>query len=491
MLKPSALAERAARLDALDRSQAVIEFDLDGNVLTANQNFLAVMGYTLDEIVGRHHRMFVPEAERSSEAYLHFWDDLRAGRFQAGQFQRLARGGREVWIEATYNVILGKDDRPSKVVKYASDVTERQMRLADLESQAAAIRTSLAVIEFDLDGTILDANQNFLDTMGYTIGEIRGRHHRIFVDPAHAASPEYAAFWATLRSGSFLAARYERRAKDGRAVWIEASYNPILDAGGRPYKVVKFATDVSSHVSLLDHLKLLIDRNFGEIERALDTTVDQTAHASANSRSTTDAVQGVAAGIERMAASVSDISRSMALSRDSVEVAHEATGAAGEATSRLLQAATAMGGIVELIQDIASQINLLALNATIESARAGEAGRGFAVVANEVKNLAKQAADATEQISVEIDGVTAVSHDVAVLLGRISDAVGTVRDSVVSTAGAVDEQSDATVSMADAMRASAASVDRIGENLVEISGAVGQVANAVLRTKEAAEVLAR
>ena len=150
-------AELQARFEALDRSQAVIEFDLDGTVLDANANFLSVMGYTLDEVRGKHHRMFVEPAEQNSEEYRRFWETLRAGDFHADQFKRIAKGGREVWIEATYNVILGRDGQPWKVVKYATDVTSRQMRLADLESQATAIRTSQAVIEFGLDGVIVDA----------------------------------------------------------------------------------------------------------------------------------------------------------------------------------------------------------------------------------------------------------------------------------------------------------------------------------------------
>jgi methyl-accepting chemotaxis protein len=488
---PARTNERAALIDALDRSQAVIEFDLDGKILDANDNFLAVMGYTRDEVVGRHHSMFVPAEQRNSDEYRRFWDTLRSGRFHVDQFLRLGKGGKEIWIEASYNPILGKDGTPVKVVKYATDVSERRRRIADLESQVAAIRTSQAVIEFDLEGRILDANQNFLDAMGYTLGEIRGHHHRMFVEPTYAASSEYEDFWRTLRSGRYLAAQYKRLAKGGREIWIEASYNPVIDANGRPYKVVKFATDVTAQVRLLQELKVLIDRNFGEIDQALARATDQSASAAVNAQRTSGSVQMVAAGIEEMAASVSEISHSMALSRDSAEVAHESTSEAGDATDRLVHAASSMGGIVEIIQDIASQINLLALNATIESARAGEAGRGFAVVANEVKELAKQAADATEQISTEIAAVRAVSDEVAASLSRIRGAMGTVRESVVTTASAVEEQSAVTNSMAQSMNESSAAVDNITVNVGEISAAVRQVAGAVERTKEAAQVLAR
>lgn len=483
--------DRQAVLDALDRSNAVIEFELDGTIIEANKNFLDLLGYTLDEIKGKHHSIFVTPSDRASDAYRQFWDNLRRGVFQSDQFQRITKSGAEVWIEATYNPIFDRSGKPVKVVKFATDVTARRTHLADLEGQVNAIRTSQAVIEFDLDGTILDANKNFLDTLGYTLGEIRGQHHRMFVEPAYAASADYQQFWATLRSGQYLAAQYKRLGKGGKEVWIEASYNPILDANGRPFKVVKFATDISNQIKLLNDLKVMIDRNFGEIDQAMAQVEEQSSLATLSASDTLTGVQMVAAGAEEMSASVTEISHSMTISKESADRAHDHTSQAGEATDRLVAAATAMGGIVEIIQDIASQINLLALNATIESARAGEAGRGFAVVANEVKNLAKQAADATDQISQEIDAVRSVSDEVATALGGIKGAMSTVLESVTTTATAVEEQTAVTKSIAASMTESSMSVDQISRNVGEISAAISQVKQAVDRTKGAAEILAR
>lgn len=230
--------ERDAKLAALDRAQAIIEFDLDGTILTANPNFLAAVGYALPEIVGRHHSLFVDPDHAASQEYHAFWARLRAGEFQASQYRRIAKGGREIWIEASYNPVLGRDGRPVKIIKFATDITRQKAQDAMRAGRIAAIDKSQAVIAFELDGTVIEANENFLDAMGYARSEIVGRHHRQFVDAATAASPDYAAFWERLRGGQFQAGQFKRIAKGGRAVWIEASYNPILDAGGRPYQIV-------------------------------------------------------------------------------------------------------------------------------------------------------------------------------------------------------------------------------------------------------------
>lgn len=234
------------QLAAINRSQAVIEFDLDGKVVDANENFLDVMGYSLAEVKGQHHSLFMPPEERDTPAYKQFWDDLRRGEFARGQYLRVGKGGREVWIQASYNPIIGAGGKPVGVIKYAFDVTEQKNRLADLEGQRAAIDKAQAVIEFDLDGRILHANENFLAVLGYALPEILGQHHRLFVDPAERESSAYKAFWERLGRGEYDAGQYRRIGKGGKEIWIQASYNPILNAQGRPYKVVKFATDITA-----------------------------------------------------------------------------------------------------------------------------------------------------------------------------------------------------------------------------------------------------
>jgi methyl-accepting chemotaxis protein len=370
-----------AKLAALDRVQAVIEFDLDGIILHANANFLGAVGYSLTEIKGRHHSLFVEPGHRDSEEYRSFWERLRAGKFEAAQFRRVGKDGREIWIEASYNPLLDRSGKPYKVVKFATDITAQKAMEADRAGQIAAIGKAQAVIEFSLDGIILNANDNFLGAVGYSLPEIKGQHHSMFVEPALKASAEYATFWAALKRGEYQAAQYKRLGKGGREIWIQASYNPIFDASGRPTKVVKFATDITDQMKLLATLRTMIDRNFGEIDQAVGRSSQESNNALAAADATRDSVQTMAAASEELAASVAEISQMMAKSQSATDSALAQTSAAGGFSQKLSDAASAMGGIVGLINTIAGQINLLALNATIESARAGEAGRGFAVVA--------------------------------------------------------------------------------------------------------------
>ena len=240
------LRKHAGMLEALSKAQAVIEFGMDGTIQHANGNFLATVGYRLDEVVGRHHSMFVDPAEVQSGAYRAFWDKLGRGEYDAGQYRRVGRDGREVWIQASYNPILDARGAPFKVVKYAVDITDQKLATANFEGQIAAINKAQAVIEFAMDGSILDANDNFLSAVGYRRDEVVGRHHSLFIEPGQDRSPDYMAFWDKLRRGDYDAGQYRRFGKGGREIWIQASYNPILDLSGKPFKVVKYATDITA-----------------------------------------------------------------------------------------------------------------------------------------------------------------------------------------------------------------------------------------------------
>ncbi|KJC38579.1 histidine kinase [Bradyrhizobium sp. LTSP849] len=419
--------EDSGKIAAISRAQAVIEFNMDGTIVTANENFLKAMGYSLDEIKGKHHSMFVTPEDRASAAYAEFWARLNRGEFEAAEYKRLGKGAREIWILATYNPILDEAGKPFKVVKFATDVTAQKLKAADNDGQLAAIQKSQAVIEFNMDGTIRIANPNFLNAMGYTLAEIKGQHHSTFVEPSEKNSPAYRQFWDTLNRGEYQAAEYKRIAKGGREIWIQASYNPILDLNGKPYKVVKYATDITAQA---------IGRKKAENARGL--------------------IEAVAAGSEEMSASIREISETMAKSRENSKVATSRVEAADGQAQKLNAAAQAMSGIVEMIAGITGQINLLALNATIESARAGEAGRGFAVVASEVKNLASQAKHATDTISSEINALNTVAGDVVGSLTAIKAAIASVNEFIASTAAAVEEQSIVTADMsANMQRASA------------------------------------
>ena len=420
------------KIISINRSQAVIEFNLDGTIVSANDNFLKVMGYTLAEIQGKHHGMFVEQAERDSAAYREFWAALNRGEYQAKEYKRIGKGGREVWILASYNPILDERGKPFGVVKFATDVTGQKLRTADAAGQLAAIGKSQAVIEFNLDGTIIDANDNFLRALGYALAEIKGRHLSMFVEPAERDGAAYREFWAKLNRGEYQAGEYKRIGKGGREVYIQASYNPILDLNGKPFKVVKYASDVTRQV--------LVRMGNERVRGMMET---------------------VAAGAEELNASVREISAAMVKSRETALGAVERVTSADSQAKRLSDAAQAMSGIAQMIGDITGQINLLALNATIESARAGEAGRGFAVVASEVKNLANQAKQATDKIGAEIGSLNGISGDVVGALNEIKKAIQDVSEYVTSTAAAVEEQSTVTGEMSSNMQRAAAEASAI------------------------------
>jgi methyl-accepting chemotaxis protein len=426
--------EYAGKIDAILRAQAVIEFNMDGTIITANENFLKTMGYSLAEIQGKHHSMFVEPAVRESAEYREFWAKLNRGEYSAAEYKRIGKGGKEVWILASYNPILDERKKPFKVVKFATDVTEQKLSTANLAGQIAAIGKSQAVIEFNMDGTVITANANFLGTMGYTLEEIRGRHHSMFVEASERDGAEYREFWAKLNRGEYQAAEYKRVGKGGKEVWIQASYNPILDLNGKPYKVVKYATDVTRQVLV---------RMGNERVRSM--------------------MESVAAGAEELNASVREISEAMVKSKETASDAVLRVENADGQAKRLSSAAESMSGIVEMIGDITGQINLLALNATIESARAGEAGRGFAVVAAEVKNLANQAKQATDKITDEIGSLNGISGEVVEALNSIKQAIQGVSEYVNSTAAAVEEQSTVTSEMSSSMQRAAAEAASIAQ----------------------------
>ena len=435
----------AGRIAALDRSRAVIEFDLDGTILAANQNFLDTVGYALDEIVGRHHSLFVDPDECRSAPYRAFWEALAAGQFQRAEFRRFAKGGREIWLQAIYNPILDAAGKPFKVVKFATDITAETLRMADILGQIAAINRSQGVIHFDLDGTVLDANENFLAAIGYRLDEIRGRHHRMFVDPGYAETPEYRQLWESLRAGAYRSDMFKRVAKGGREVWIQASYNPILDRNGRPFKVVKYATDITAKMAA----------QIG---------------ASGAAGQTLSSVRSAAAAAEELSASLGEISQNLVHSRTEVDAIHARAQAADRSTVELNAATASMTGVVQLIQGVGEQINLLALNATIEAARAGAAGRGFAVVAGEVKSLSTQVTGATSRIAQDIRSMQGIAGDVVSSLGGIARSITSVREAVSDVTSAVEQQAVATREISASMQIASDGVSDIDRNLNALVG---------------------
>ncbi len=478
------------KLAALNRSLAVIEFDMEGKILAANKNFLDVLGYKLDEIVGRNHSMFVQEAERASSKYRFFWEQLRKGEFQSAEYRRLGKNDREVWIQATYNPLIGPNGQAYKVVKFATDVTERKRQDAEQAGQVRAINRSQAVIEFALDGTIIDANQNFLSLMGYRIEDIKGQRHAMFVPPSDVASPDYTEFWNNLRRGEFYASEFKRLGKGGKEIWIQGSYNPIMDANGTVIKVVKFATDVTANRNRRDALTKLIEVDLGAIAKATSAMNAQSGTAAAASEATLRNVQQIAAGTEELAASVGDVSRRLETARATSDRAVTQARETNEIVSGLMSVTQKIGEVVDLINSIASQTNLLALNATIEAARAGEAGRGFAVVAAEVKSLANQTSKATEDIAEQIGAVQSSTRKAVGAIEAIANTIGDINQISGALASAIEEQANVTREISSSMQLASESVSQVSHSMSAVAGSMNEVDAATNKATSAARALA-
>ena len=436
-------------IEALSRSQAVIQFDLSGNILTANENFCRALGYDLKEIVGKHHRIFCEASYSGSDEYRQFWARLGRGEYDSSSYKRLRKDGGEIWIQASYNPVF-RGGKPYKVVKFATDITQAKMQATEDAAKLDAISRSQAVIEFTPTGEILHANENFCAALGYDLSEIRGKHHRMFCDQNYVQTPAYAEFWRSLAEGRFISNEFVRYGKGGREIWIQAAYNPIRDINGRVYKVVKFATDVTERMSAINALggalKALADGDLTqnlstafvpsmemvrtdfneavaglhEAMRTVETNANAIASGAQEIRSAADdlakrteqqaaSVEETAAALDEITTTVGDSSRRadeagtlVSKTRTGAEKSGEVVKKAIDAMGQIEQSSREISNIIGVIDDIAFQTNLLALNAGVEAARAGEAGKGFAVVAQEVRELAQRSASAAKDIKALI-----------------------------------------------------------------------------------------
>lgn len=413
-----ALTESNAKLAAISRSMAMIEFDPDGVILDANDNFCKAMGYSAEEIRGKHHRIFCDEAYSHTDAYAKLWHDLARGEALSGTFMRLNRHGQEVWLEASYMPVLDSDNHVHSVIKVASDISARVHHEHENQSLIDAIGRSMAVIEFTPQGQILNANENFLKTVQYSLGEIVGQHHSMFCHRGEVESPSYKAFWASLNRGEFHSHRFERKNKYGQTLFLEASYNPIFDTNGRLYKVVKFASDITDQVTTL--------------RTAADSAHATSVQNDACARKGSEVVQQTVEIIE--------------------EISHNLNQAA-QSIDAVSKQSEIIGAIVQTIRSIAEQTNMLALNAAIEAARAGEHGRGFAVVADEVRSLAAR----TSQATVEIVEVVRKNHDLSL------SAVSSMQSSLNRTGQGVELANEAGQVILEIQEGSRHVVDAIGQ----------------------------
>ena len=418
------------KLGAIDRAQAVIEFDMTGKVLTANTNFLKLMGYAREEIQGRHHRLFVDAEHGASSEYQAFWETLGRGEFVQGEFKRVAQNGKEVWIQATYNPIYDPRGQLVKVVKYASDITEIKMRNQEFEAKVAAINLGQAVIEFDLEGRVITANRNFLNAIGYTLREIQGQHHSIFCTLDYTQSEEYRDFWLKLNEGEFISGRFHRVGKFNRDVWIQATYNPILDLNGKVLKIVKYAYDVTKEVQLEQSINQKTEQMRKSLCQIMDR-IDLIAKDSGTvAKSALQSLEWAKEGrseLKRVSASI---------------------GATQTHTSKVAD-------IVRTVTDIANQTNLLAFNAAIEAARAGQHGVGFSVVASEVRKLAESSGTAAKEIAglieeslLQVGDSATSSDDAGGKFEHIVDTLNNTQELMNEVIGRVQTQRDCTEELA-------------------------------------------
>jgi methyl-accepting chemotaxis protein len=527
------LADLEGRADAADKSQAVAEYNMDGTVRRANSHFLTAVGYTSNDIRGKHHSMFVDTAYRDSSDYRTFWSKLRQGELDSGEYKRLAKGGREVWLQATYIPVCGPLGTPFKVVEYATDITTITLRRANGLGQVAAINRAQAVITLELDGSVRAANDNFLRTMGYSMEEIKGKHHSMFVTPEERSSQQYREFWLKLTRGEPNAGQYERLARGGRKLWLQASYNPILDATGKILHIIAYATDVTDQVgfshqlrgvveetrgvvnaaakgdltkrinaanktgevaalsngvnSLIDELSSLIHQihtTTGEVQTGLEEMSQGNSNLSQRTSEQAASLEETASSMEEMAATVRQTAENAGMANNlaiaaqaQAEKGGSVVGAAVNAMATINDASTRIAAITGVIDEIAFQTNLLALNAAVEAARAGDQGRGFAVVANEVRSLAGRSAVAAKEIKSLIqESVSRVTEGT-----RLVDESGRTLQEIVA---AVRKVTSIVAEIAAACREQSTGIEQVNRAVTQMDEATQQ--NAALVEEAAA-----
>jgi methyl-accepting chemotaxis protein len=517
-------------LGAIDESYGYIEFDLNGTIIKANKNFLNLMEYQLDEIEGKHHRIFIDPAQSALPAYAQFWSDLNAGKAQNDIFKRITKSRKEVWIQAVYAPVKDEMGRVFKIVKIATDITAQRTQAADYEGQIEAISKSQAVIEFNMDGVIQTANEAFLNTMGYTLSEIRGKHHSMFVDNAYRSSHEYKVFWEQLNAGEYSTDEYKRIAKGGAEVWLQASYNPIMDLNGNPFKVVKYASNITGRKTAINEVKRVlmslsegdlttsIEEEFegefkelgdainsfvaelsdtiSQIHEAVETISSASTEISQGNTDLSSRTEQQASSLEETASSMEELTGTVRLNSEN---ATQANGLASQAStvameggaliqkvvttmSSINDSARKIADIIGVIDGIAFQTNILALNAAVEAARAGEQGRGFAVVASEVRTLAQRSANAAKDIKELIsDSVTKIESG-----NTLVNQSGETMDKVVTS---IKRVNDIMSEIAAASVEQATGIDEVGKAIAQMDEVTQQNAALVEEAAAAAESL--
>ncbi|RXJ99492.1 chemotaxis protein [Arcobacter sp. CECT 8986] len=472
--------EDKTKLKAIEDNYGVISFKPDGTIINANKNFLDTLGYTLEEVVGKNHSIFCVDVYKTSDRYKKFWEDLNKGITQTSEFRRIRKDKKIIYIQASYNPIKDNNGKVYEVIKFAQDITERKIQSLDYSGQVQAIGKSQAVIEFNMDGTIINANQNFLDAIGYNLDEIVGKHHRIFCEESYANSKEYADFWVNLNAGNYSSGEYLRIGKNNKRVWIQASYNPILDTEGKPFKIVKYAVDVTKRKNMIYE----IDENVQNLTSSLTHLTDASKAMAKGAKITQDgseeinesisqineAVSNLSEKIESMLSSISSISSTSKEAERMTKEAREQSKQTTQSMIKLNEESQKIGETMNTITQIAFQTNILSLNAAVEAATAGEAGKGFAVVAQEVRNLASRSDAAAKNITSAIE--------------LIQSLVKTSLDSIHNIDSTIEEITTISTDISKSMKNQEDITNELSSTALQASQGVNEVTNSMNRVSQ-------
>jgi methyl-accepting chemotaxis protein len=465
-------------LGAIDTSYAYIEFDLGGRILTANKNFLQLLEYQQDEVVGKHHRIFVDPAQSALPAYGDFWRALGEGKAQSDVYKRITKSGREVWIQAVYAPVSDEMGRPVKIVKIATDVTAARLKAADFEGQINAVSKSQAVIEFSIDGKVLTANDNFLKTMGYSLAEIRDQHHAMFVDASYRSGLDYKMFWEKLGRGEFDSGQYKRLAKGGREVWLNASYNPIFDLNGKPCKVVKYASDVTEQVKAAAMLSEAVEQAQKVTSAARDGDLSQRIPLDGKTGPIGVLCEGVNTLMETTSVIFSDVGRvfgSLSVGDLSQRITRDYTGVFGKVKDDANATSQALSGVIEDVSRIFGGLAAGDLTQRIERHAEG--------IFEQVKNDANATSDKLASIIQEVrgasDALTGAANQVSATAQSLSQAASEQAASVEETTASIDVMSASISQNSDNAKVTNGMATKASKEAAEGGSAVSQTVTAM------------
>ena len=491
--------EEKAQLNAIDEHFAVISFSPDGIILEANQNFLNALGYTENEVLGKHHKIFCDSKLVNSKEYSDFWNELKKGTVQTSEFKRIKKDGHSIFIQASYTPIKDNSGKVYKIIKFAQDVTAKKLEDLYYKGQIQAIGKSQAIIEFDMNGIILNANENFLKAIDYSLDEIKGKHHSMFCEESYKNSNEYKDFWEKLNNAEFQSGEFLRIGKNGKKVYIQATYNPIIDIDNKPFKVVKYATEITARKNTM----FSIQKNIEKLNKSLNHLSGASNSMSIDAENSMKGSQEVSVSIEQMDQAVNDLSEKIEIMLSSItSIANAAAngekialGAKEQSKStssdiiKLNQESSKIGETINLITQIAFQTNILSLNAAVEAATAGEAGRGFAVVAAEVRNLATRSNEAAKEITSAIESIQTLVKNSLKSINSVDSTIEEISLMSSNISKSILEQKTISNQLASTALQTSKGLNEISNSMINVSQSAQNTRDEAIETKNASEEL--